>query len=34
MGAVDCCLAGDVPKILLASDRFVAINQSQAHSAA
>jgi DNA-binding NtrC family response regulator len=34
MGAVDCCLASDVPKILQASDRYVVVKQSQAHSAA
>ena len=34
LGAVDCCLAGDVPKILQAPDRYVAIKQSQASSAA
>lgn len=34
MGAVDCFVASDVPKILQASDRYVAIKQSQAHSAA
>jgi hypothetical protein len=33
-GAVDCCLASDVPKILLASDHYVAIKESQAFSAA
>ena len=34
MGAVDCCLASDVSKIVLSSDRYVAIKGSQAHSAA
>ncbi len=34
MGAVDCCLASDVPKILQASDRYAAIRQSQATPAA
>ena len=34
MGAVDCCLAGDLPKILQASDRYVAIKESQTHTAA
>jgi hypothetical protein len=34
MGAVDCCLATDVPTILQASDRYVTIKQSQAFSAA
>ncbi len=34
MGAVDCCFAGDVPKILLASDRYVAIKHAQATTAA
>ena len=34
IGAVDCCFASDVPKILQASDRYVAIKKSQASSAA
>jgi hypothetical protein len=34
MGAVDCCLATDVPTILQASDHYVAIQQSQTNSAA
>jgi len=34
MGAADCCVASDVAKILQASDRCVAVKQSQTHSAA
>lgn len=34
MGAVDCCLPGDLPNILRASDRYLAILESQATSAA
>jgi hypothetical protein len=34
MGAVDCCLAGDLPKILLASERYVAIKEAQTPTAA
>ncbi len=34
MGAVDCCLASDVPKIVQASDRYIAIKESTAHTAA
>ena len=34
MGAVDCCVASDVPKILQASDRYIVIKQSQEHPAA
>ncbi|HEY4899429.1 MAG TPA: hypothetical protein VIH91_01290 [Terriglobales bacterium] len=34
MGAADCCLASDVPKILQASDRYGAATESQVHSAA
>ena len=34
MGAADCCLASDVPKILQTSERYVAVEESQASSAA
>ena len=34
VGAVDCCLACDVPKIVQALDRYVAIKKSQATPAA
>ena len=34
MGAVDCCLAGDLSKILQASERYVAIKQTQTPTAA
>lgn len=34
MGAVDCCFAGDMPKILQASERYVAIKQAQTPTAA
>jgi hypothetical protein len=34
MGAVDCCLAGDLPKILLASERYVAIKEAHTPTAA
>ena len=34
LGAVDCCLASDVPKILQASAHYLAIKDSQASSAA
>jgi len=34
VGAVDFCLAGDLLKILQSSDRYLAIQQSQAASAA
>jgi len=34
VGAVDCCLAGDLPKILLASERYVAIKEAQTPTAA
>ena len=33
-GAVDCCLAGDIPRILEASESYVAIKQVQTVSAA
>jgi len=33
-GAVDCCLTSDVLKILQASDRYVAIKESRASTAA
>lgn len=33
-GAVDCCLASDVPKIVQSSERYVAVAQSQPSSAA
>lgn len=34
VGAVDCCRASDLPGILQASDRYVAIKQAHAFSAA
>lgn len=34
VGAVDCCLSGDLPKVLLASERYVAIKQAQTPTAA
>jgi hypothetical protein len=34
VGAVDCCLASDLPKILQASERYVSIQRSQPSSAA
>src|ERR1035441_1651185 len=34
MGAVDCCLAGDLPKILQASERYISHRRSQPSSAA
>ena len=34
MGAVDCCLTGDLHTILLASDRYVAIKEAHAIPAA
>ena len=34
LGAVDCCLASEVPKILQASDRYVATKQLRKVSAA
>jgi hypothetical protein len=34
MGAVDCCLACDLPRILQTSDRYVAIKNSHAVPAA
>jgi len=34
VGAVDCCLAGDVPGILQASERYLAIKHSLVFSAA
>ena len=34
VGAVDCCLASDLPKILQASDRYIAIRESQAAAVA
>ncbi len=34
VGAVDCCLPGDLPGILRASDRYVAIKQPHTFSAA
>jgi hypothetical protein len=33
-GAVDCCLAGDLPRILQASERYVAFKTNHATSAA
>ena len=33
-GAVDCCLAGDLPRILQASQRYVAYKESQVTPAA
>lgn len=34
LGAVDCCLASDVPSIVRTSDRYVAIKESQVPSVA
>lgn len=34
VGAVDCCRASDLPGILQASDRYIAIKQARAFSAA
>lgn len=34
MGAMDCCLAGDLRGILLAANRYVALNRSQRPAAA
>ncbi|HEX8892507.1 MAG TPA: hypothetical protein VF783_04245 [Terriglobales bacterium] len=33
-GAVDCCLSGDLPRILQASERYVAFKTNRATSAA
>jgi len=33
-GAVDCCLSGDLPRILQASERYLAFKESQATPAA
>ena len=34
VGAVDCCLASDLPRILQESERYLAIQRSQSSSAA
>jgi hypothetical protein len=34
LGAADCCLAGDLPRILQTSDRYIAIHQQPAIPAA
>ena len=34
LGAVDCCLASDRPRILQASERYVSLHRSQSSSAA
>ena len=34
VGAFDCCLASDVPKILQSSDRYVAVRKSRAAAVA
>lgn len=33
-GAVDCCMAGDLPRILQASERYIAFKESHATPAA
>jgi hypothetical protein len=34
LGAVDCCLASDLPRILQTSERYVSVQRSQSSSAA
>ena len=34
VGAVDCCLSRDLPRILENADRYIAIKEAEAHTAA